>query len=107
MERYAHTLVDRIFPEYADVFSNPFLPSGERLIRELGLAPRALAEREPQVRELLRTASRNRLAPETIEHLLQAAQSSIGVRQTEERPATATDLHPRLPAHASPADRTD
>ena len=84
MERYAHTLVDRIFPEYADVFSNPFLPSGERLIRELGLAPRALAEREPQVRELLRTASRNRLAPETIEHLLQAAQSSIGVRQTED-----------------------
>ena len=27
MERYAHALVDRIFPEYAGVFSKPFLPS--------------------------------------------------------------------------------
>jgi transposase len=84
MERYAHTLVDRIFPEYAEVFSNPFLPSGERLIRELGLAPSALIQKTSQVRDLLRTASRNRLTPETVEQLLQAAQSSIGVRQAED-----------------------
>ena len=38
-ERYAHTLVDRIFPEYADLFSQPFLPTGEQLIRQVGLAP--------------------------------------------------------------------
>lgn len=84
MERYAHTLVDRIFPEYAEVFSHPFLPSGERLIRELGLAPRVLVQQPQQVRELLRTASRNRLAPETVEQLLQAAETSIGVQQAED-----------------------
>lgn len=84
MERYAHTLVDRIFPEYADVFSDPFLPSAERLIRELGLAPSVLVQREPQVRDLLRRASRNQLAPETVERLLQAARNSIGVPQAED-----------------------
>jgi len=84
MERYAHTLIDRIFPEYADVFSDPFLPSGERLIRELGLAPRDLVQQTPQVRDLLRAASRNRLAPETVTQLLQAARTSIGVPQAED-----------------------
>jgi transposase len=84
MERFAHTLVDRIFPEYADVFSDPFLPSGERLIRELGLAPSTLVQQETQVRDLLRRASRNRLAPETVDQLLQAARTSIGVPQAED-----------------------
>jgi len=84
MERYAHTLIDRIFPEYAEVFSDPFLPSGERLIRELGLAPRNLVQQTTQVRDLLRAASRNRLAPETVKQLLQAAQTSIGVPQAED-----------------------
>ena len=27
MERYAHTLIDRVFPEYEGVFCKPFLPS--------------------------------------------------------------------------------
>ena len=37
MERYAHPLVDRIFPEYAGVFSKPFLPSARKLIRQIGI----------------------------------------------------------------------
>ena len=84
MERYAHTLVDRIFPEYADVFCKPFLPSAQKLIRQIGLAPGKLVEHADQVRELLRRAGRGRIAPETIDQLLAAAQESIGIRQAED-----------------------
>ncbi len=84
MERYAHTLVDRIFPEYADVFCKPFLSSAQKLIRQIGLAPSKLVEHADQVRELLRRAGRGRIAPETIDQLLQAAKESIGTRQAED-----------------------
>jgi len=83
MERYAHTLVDRVFPEYADVLSKPFLPSGQKLIRQLGLAPAGLAAQPDETRDVLRTASRSRIAPEAIDHLLEVAGQSIGTRQAE------------------------
>jgi transposase len=76
-------LVDRIFPEYADVFSEPFLPSGEQLIRQVGLAPNSLLQRKDQVRDVLRRTSRGRLGPDTIDQLLRAAQTSIGVQQAQ------------------------
>jgi transposase len=84
MERYAHTLVDRIFPEYADVFCKPFLTCGLKLIRQIGLSPAKIVQREPEVRELLRTASRGRLAPEKIDRLFQVARDSIGSRVAED-----------------------
>lgn len=84
MERYAHTLVDRIFPEYADVFCKPFLPSAQKMIHQIGLAPGKLVEHSDQVRELLHRAGRGRIASETIDQLLEAAQESIGTRQAEE-----------------------
>jgi transposase len=84
MERFAHTLVDRVFPEYADVLSNPFLPSGQKLIRQFGLAPANLVANQGEVREVLRDASRGRIAPETIDTLLHAAKQSIGTRRTED-----------------------
>jgi transposase len=84
MERYAHTLVDRIFPEYAEIFCKPFLPSAQKLIRQIGLAPDKLVEHADQVRELLRHAGRGRIASETINRLLEAAKESIGTRQAEE-----------------------
>jgi transposase len=84
MERYAHTLVDRIFPEYADVLSKPFLPSGQKLIRHLGLTPSDLVSKEAEVREVLHAASRGRLTSETIDGLLQAAKQSIGTRQADD-----------------------
>lgn len=83
MERFAHTLVDRLFPEFAEVLSKPFLSSAQQLIRGLGLAPAGLASQEAEVRQLLRAASRNRIAPETIGRLLEAAKGSIGTRQAE------------------------
>ena len=50
MERFAHTLVDRVFPEYADVLSKPFLPSAQKLIRDVGLAPADLVAKQLEVR---------------------------------------------------------
>ena len=84
MERFAHTLVDRVFPEYADILSKPFLPSAQKLIREVGLAPADLLKRKPDVRRVLHTASRGRIAPKTVDDLLQAAKQSIGTRQAED-----------------------
>ena len=81
MERYAHTLVDRIFPEYAGIFCKPFLPSARKLVREIGLAPDKLVKNAERVRELLRIAGRKQIAAEKIERLLKAAQETIGTRQ--------------------------
>jgi transposase len=84
MERYAHTLVDRIFPEYAGIFCRPFLPSAQKLIRQIGIAPEKLVKNAEQARELLRIAGRKQIAAEKIEQLLKAAQESIGIRQAED-----------------------
>lgn len=84
MERYAHTLIDRIFPEYDGIFSKPFLPSAQKLIRQVGLAPQKLLANEQEVRSLLQTASRRKLAPEKIDQFLQAARDSIGCRRAED-----------------------
>jgi transposase len=84
MERFAHTLLDRVFPEFAEVLSKPFLPSAQQLIRQLGLAPSHLASQEDKVRHVLRAASRKKITPETIDLLLQAAKQSIGTRQAED-----------------------
>jgi transposase len=84
MERFAHTLVDRVFPEYAEVLSKPFLPSGQALIRQCGLAPAYLVAKQSEVREVLHSAGRGRIAPETIDTLLHAAKQSIGTRRTED-----------------------
>ena len=81
MERYAHALVDRIFPEYASVFSKPFLPSARKLIRQIGIAPDKLVRNAEQVGELLRIAGRKKITDEKIEQLLEAAKESIGIRQ--------------------------
>jgi transposase len=83
MERYAHTLADRIFPEYAAVFSKPFLPTARKMIRQIGIAPDKLVRNADEVRELLRVAGRKKITDEKIEQLLQAAKESIGTRQAE------------------------
>jgi transposase len=84
MERYAHTLIDRVFPEYTEVFCKPFLPSSLKLIRHIGLSPRKIVAREDEVRELLRSASRGQLSPEKIDRLIQLARESIGTRKAED-----------------------
>ena len=83
MERYAGTLVDRVFPEYEGVFCKPFLPSARALVRHIGIAPEEIASHEDQVRDTLHRASRGRIAPEKVDLLLQRAKHSIGSRQAE------------------------
>jgi transposase len=83
MLRYAHTLIDRVFPEYEAVFSKSFLPSGRALIREIGIAPAEIVSREEEVRDVLHRASRGKLAAETIDQLIEKARTSIGIRQAE------------------------
>jgi transposase len=81
MERYAQTLLDRVFPEYDGIFSKPFLPSLRALIREIGSDPQQIASRQEEVRALLRRQSRQKISQETIDELLQKAACSIGLRQ--------------------------
>lgn len=78
MQRYAHTLVDRVFPEYDSVFSKPFLPSIRTLVWEVGFAPKELVAQEDEVRDVLYRASRGRLDQKKIDVLLEKAKHSIG-----------------------------
>lgn len=99
MERFAHTLVDRALPEYADVLSKRFLPSGQKLIRQFGLALANLVANGREVRQLLDGASRGRITPETIDSLLQAAKRSTnGVRSSAgtSMPATLIGSAPSM-----------
>jgi len=79
VERAAHSLVDRAFPEYSGCFSRPFLPSARKLIREVGLTPERIANEPDGVRDLLRRAGRGRLTDTTINDLICRAQTSIGI----------------------------
>ena len=82
MERYAHTLIDRLFPEYADIFSKPFSPCAEAHPRDRAGPPQAGCP--AQECGNCSTASRRKLAPETIDQFLEAAKESIGCRRAEE-----------------------
>lgn len=83
VERAAQSLSDRIFPEYADCMSKPFLHSGRTLIKEIGLIPAHIAEQPDAVREILRRASRGRLSAATMDGLLESAAGSIGIGYAE------------------------
>ncbi len=82
-ERAAQSLSHRIFPEYADCMSKPFLHSGRTLIKEIGLIPASIAEQPDAVRDTLRRASRGRLSAATIDGLLKKAAESIGIGYAE------------------------
>ncbi len=74
-----------ILSGHAQATRVPDEPTAElRLLTRHRRRLRVLVQQTPQVRDLLRTASRNRLAPETVTQLLQAAQTSIGLRQAED-----------------------
>lgn len=83
LQRFAYSLIERIFPEYADVFCKPLLPTGCALINELGLSPHVLAAQPEQVSALIARASRNRVAHTTIRTLLARASQSIGIGRAE------------------------
>jgi len=84
IERAAHSLIDRVFPEYDRCFSKPFLASPRAMVRAIGISPRKLAAQEALTREVLARASRGALAPERIDTIVQCARDSIGTRQAED-----------------------
>ena len=83
MERYAHTLIDRVFPEYEGVFCKLLLPSARAMIRQIGIAPDIIVKHEENVRDVLHRASRGKLTVEKVDMLLEKAGESIGSGQAE------------------------
>jgi len=83
VERAAQSLTDRIFPEYHDFMSKPFLPTARALIREIGLIPSHLAAEPDAVRNILRRASHGRLSTTAADELIRRAEQSIGIGRAE------------------------
>ena len=83
LQRFSYSLIERIFPEYADVFCTPLLPTGCALINELGLSPQLLAGQPDQVAALIARASRKHVSQTTIRTLLARAAQSIGIGMAE------------------------
>ena len=83
LSRFAQTLVDRVFPEYAEIFSKPFLPSGRALIQDIGLDPEVIVARAGEVDELLKRCGRKKIQPEKIKFLIEQAENSIGIHRAE------------------------
>ncbi len=83
VERAAQSLSDRIFPEYNDFMSKPFLHSGRTLIKEIGLIPAHIAAQHDAVKDTLRRASRGKLSAAAIDGLLENAAESIGIGYAE------------------------
>lgn len=84
LERFAHSLVDRLFPEFHDLFCSPFNATGRALLRQLGLAPQTLAANPTEVATVVRQAGRGRVPSTTTVELLRRAGQSIGIRRAED-----------------------
>jgi hypothetical protein len=84
LERFSGSLMDRLFPEYAGIFSKPWLPTGRALVREVGLAPADVIERSDEVVEVIRRAGRGRVRPDKVRSLIERARDSIGIARAEE-----------------------
>ena len=83
LERFAQSLIERLFPEYPEILCKPLLPTGRALIRELGLSPATLASQPEQVSTLILRVSRKMVAPQKVRLLLASAQNSIGIARAE------------------------
>lgn len=77
LQRLAFALIERLFPEYPQLFNSPLNATGRALLRELGLAPHVLAAHPGELTRLITRVSRKRIAPDKIALLLSQAQSSI------------------------------
>ncbi len=90
LKRFALTLVDRMFPEYAALGWDPLPPgrgvsaTGQALIRETGLVPTALTERREEVFEIAARASRGMLDTGRVEAIIERPGESIGIAMGEE-----------------------
>ena len=73
------TILDRVFPEYEQLFSSVFLQASRTLLKE-AVSAQEVAEFEVQeLSNLLHKASRGRFGMEKAEHLQSQARQSVGV----------------------------
>jgi transposase len=79
LKRRAHAVMDRIFPEWARLWSNPWGPTARAVLAAYP-TPAALATADPAaLQTLVTTTSRGRLGADTVAKLQAAAQRSFGV----------------------------
>lgn len=73
------TVLDKVFPEYEHLFSDPFLSSSRRLLAE-AVTPEEFAQLDlSEVTRYLEQASRGRFGQEKAQQILAAARQSVGV----------------------------
>ncbi|MBM3158120.1 MAG: IS110 family transposase [Chloroflexi bacterium] len=73
------TVLDRVFPEYAGLFSDAFIASSRALLKEAVSAADFAAFDLEELARLLRRASRGRLGREKAEELQEKAADSLGL----------------------------
>lgn len=79
LKRQAHAVMDRIFPEWSRLWSNPWGTTA-RAVLSAYPTPAALAAADPgALTDLIREASHGRLGAETVMRLQNTAQRSFGV----------------------------
>lgn len=83
LERFAYSLIDRLFPEFHGHFCSPLNATGRALLQQLGLAPAHLVEHADEVKTIVASASRNKVPAAKVADLIKKAQDSIGIRQAE------------------------
>lgn len=82
--RFAHSIVDRVFPEFSRAFSVPFGATFRAIIRHVGLAPRAIIANRELLIDVVRTASRGQFGARKVDELIERARRSIGIRIGED-----------------------
>lgn len=75
----ALALLDRVFPEYAALFSQPLGPSSRALLSRCATPAEFLAADPGELSEALRRASRGRLGRGRVDRVREAAARSVGV----------------------------
>jgi transposase len=84
LKRFALTLVDRVFPEFATSLSNPLGPTGRAIAGEIGLAPSAVASQRERFVAVAKKASHGKIKPQQANQIVDRAVRSIGIRQGEQ-----------------------
>lgn len=109
LERFALSLIERVFPEYPFIFSKPFSAAGKELIRAYGLVPRTLVQNAHQLPGFLQRASHGKLSEEKINALLGQAGTSIGIPMAHATFANQLKLtlsmHDTLTSHIEALDK--
>lgn len=80
---FAHTLIDRVFPEFAHAFSNPLCATARAIVNDIGLAPRDVAADRDALVSIIRYASHGALGERKADEIIELAGRSIGMRVAE------------------------